>query len=100
MRLLNMRESTFAVLGVPVLDFTVETSSEEIFTVVGKLCISDCFCMSDICMSASFVLYEIEEMCFSLGSGKKEEMPNFREESYNLDTFLLTTNPREYFFLW
>lgn len=66
---------------------------------MGELCISDCFGMADVGVSAGAILHEIEEMGFAFGSGKEEEMSDFWEESYNLNTFLLTANPRKNFFL-
>jgi len=43
-----------------MLDFTVESSGKEAFTIMRKLGISDCLCMADVGVSAGAILYEIE----------------------------------------
>lgn len=51
------RIAYFTVLGIPMQDFTVEATCQEVLPIMRKLSISDRFCMPDIGVSACTVLY-------------------------------------------
>lgn len=81
------------------MDLAIETAADEVFTVVSKLHVTNCFCMTDISMSLCFVFHNIKKMHFSLRGTKQKEMTCFGEKSDNLKTLFITSDPTTDFFL-
>lgn len=44
---------------------SVEPATDEVFAIMGKLYVSDCFTMTNVGSCAGLVLHDIEEMHFS-----------------------------------
>ena len=54
-----------AVLGIPVMNFTIKATAYEVLSWMTELDISNCFSMANVGVSTSFWLYYIEKMHFS-----------------------------------
>lgn len=74
---------------------SVESSTDEVLSIMRKLYISDCLTVTNIGSGAGFVLHDIEEMHLSLRCAYQEEMADFGEEANHLVTWFLAAHPSE-----
>lgn len=75
------------------MHLSVKGATEEMFSIIGELNVSNCLCMTDVSMGACSVFDDIEQVNFSLGITNHNEMTYFGEKPKTLIACLLTAYP-------
>jgi len=72
----------------------IETSTQEVPSVVGKGYVSYCFGVTHICHRAGLVAYDIEQLYMTFGVPRQNKMPVLGEEFSNLIALGVAADPR------
>lgn len=82
------------------MNLPIKGRAQKMFSIISKLDISYCLCVSNISVGASSVFHDIKQVNFTLRISDQNEMTHFREKSDTLVSCLLTADPCLDLFFW